>query len=105
MIDELQKIHTNDNNKNVKNKLSIKLAPKVDYGIELQCIECSKEFSTREHYMEHFQVSSCLIFCETNIEGFVEIIHYFSSFTSWTNNVEQNNHLKLDRANISSPRT
>ncbi|CAH8625613.1 unnamed protein product [Schistosoma bovis] len=55
MIDELQKIHTNDNNKNVKNKLSIKLAPKVDYGIELQCIECSKEFSTREHYMEHFQ--------------------------------------------------
>ncbi|CAI2733058.1 unnamed protein product [Schistosoma spindalis] len=55
MIDELQKIHTNNNNNNVKNKLSINLTPKVDFGIGFQCIECSKELSTREHYMEHFQ--------------------------------------------------
>ncbi|CAH8650889.1 unnamed protein product [Schistosoma rodhaini] len=55
MIDELQKNITNNNDNNVKNKLSIHLAPKVDYSVGLQCIECSKELSTKEHYMEHFQ--------------------------------------------------
>ncbi|XP_018653628.1 hypothetical protein Smp_144820 [Schistosoma mansoni] len=55
MIDELQKNITNNNDNNVKNKLSVHLAPKVDYSVGLQCIECSKELSTKEHYMEHFQ--------------------------------------------------